>query len=59
MEERLDRVVATDEWSRRQEETKVFNIFTRISDHSALFLDVYGARSTGGRHNNGFQFEMA
>ncbi|XP_019175465.1 PREDICTED: uncharacterized protein LOC109170766 [Ipomoea nil] len=59
MEERLDKVLVTDEWRGVVTGAKVMNLRTRKSDHSALFL---GIRETGGGvepGRRGFRFEMA
>ncbi|XP_019150373.1 PREDICTED: uncharacterized protein LOC109147192 [Ipomoea nil] len=58
VDEKLDRVVACDEWRGVVEGARVYNILTRRSDHSSLFLDIrpgVGIR-VGPRQ---FRFEMA
>ncbi|XP_019151924.1 PREDICTED: uncharacterized protein LOC109148644 [Ipomoea nil] len=43
VEERLDRVVACMDWLGRYDKASLYNIRTDLSDHSALFLDIYGS----------------
>ncbi|XP_019196029.1 PREDICTED: uncharacterized protein LOC109189860 [Ipomoea nil] len=58
VEEKLDRVVASDGWRALVEGAMVYNILTRRSDHSTLFLDI--RPDIGGRAGNQcFRFEMA
>ncbi|XP_019166906.1 PREDICTED: uncharacterized protein LOC109162678 [Ipomoea nil] len=42
VEERLDRVVACMDWLGLYDRARVYNIRTDSSDHSALFMDIYG-----------------
>ncbi|XP_019199079.1 PREDICTED: uncharacterized protein LOC109192832 [Ipomoea nil] len=58
VEEKLDMVVACDEWRVVVEGARVYNILTRRSDHSALFLDIRpGVGNRVGPQQ--FRFEMA
>ncbi|XP_019186580.1 PREDICTED: uncharacterized protein LOC109181284 [Ipomoea nil] len=58
MEERLDKVLVTEEWRSMVMGAKVMNLRTRKSDHSALFLGIQDYTSLGPRRR-GFRFEMA
>ncbi|XP_019195702.1 PREDICTED: uncharacterized protein LOC109189548 [Ipomoea nil] len=58
VEEKLDRVVANEDWRAVVEGARVYNIQTRRSDHSALFLDVRPGMGTRVGHRS-FRFEMA
>ncbi|XP_019149856.1 PREDICTED: uncharacterized protein LOC109146658 [Ipomoea nil] len=57
VEERLDRGLATADWSDIYDEALIFNIITMSSDHNALYMDVEGLPSQTGR--NRFRFESA
>ncbi|XP_019150538.1 PREDICTED: uncharacterized protein LOC109147330 [Ipomoea nil] len=59
IEERLDKVLATNECCGIVTGARVSNLVTRTSDHSAIFLAIRdpGIRGGGGRRR--FQFEMA
>ncbi|XP_019154282.1 PREDICTED: uncharacterized protein LOC109150753 [Ipomoea nil] len=59
LEERLDKVLVTEQWTDLHGEAWVENILTRKSDHSALFLntDIALVRRPGGPRR--FRFEMA
>ncbi|XP_019158320.1 PREDICTED: uncharacterized protein LOC109155046 [Ipomoea nil] len=59
IEERLDKVLATNDWCGIVPDARVSNVLTRTSDHSAIFLAIrdYGVRGGGGRKR--FRFEMA
>ncbi|XP_031097211.1 uncharacterized protein LOC116001448 [Ipomoea triloba] len=58
MEERLDKVLARSDWSSALPGARVTNLFTRTSDHSALFLGVREYEQVLGVHRS-FRFEMA
>ncbi|XP_019163454.1 PREDICTED: uncharacterized protein LOC109159798 [Ipomoea nil] len=57
VEERLDRAVATAEWSDIFEEAEVENLLTFTSDHNAIFLSLEMLNIRGGR--KAFKFESA
>ncbi|XP_019156322.1 PREDICTED: uncharacterized protein LOC109153039 [Ipomoea nil] len=59
MEERLDKVLVTDEWRGMVMGAKVLNLRTRKSDHSALFLGIQDSGGGVGPRRRGFRFEMA
>ncbi|XP_019155974.1 PREDICTED: uncharacterized protein LOC109152787 [Ipomoea nil] len=59
IEERLDKVLVTQEWRDVVREATVSNILTRHSDHSALFLGILNLRERTGGGRRGFRFEMA
>ncbi|XP_019200118.1 PREDICTED: uncharacterized protein LOC109193755 [Ipomoea nil] len=58
IEERLDKVLATDRWHDMNGDAGVENIRTRNSDHLTLFLRIDVANVTRNRPR-GFRFEMA
>ncbi|XP_019184584.1 PREDICTED: uncharacterized protein LOC109179530 [Ipomoea nil] len=59
IEERLDKVLVTNEWRNVVPYAKVTNLRTRKSDHSAIFCGIHeGVEAYGGRRR-GFRFEMA
>ncbi|XP_019194227.1 PREDICTED: uncharacterized protein LOC109188138 [Ipomoea nil] len=59
IEERLDKVLATQDWRELVADASVQNILTRKSDHSALFLGILNLRERRGGLRRGFRFEMA
>ncbi|XP_031131674.1 uncharacterized protein LOC116033058 [Ipomoea triloba] len=59
MEERLDKVLASDEWSAMLDSAFVENLLTRTSDHSAIYLCVNPVVQSTSRALRGFKFEMA
>ncbi|XP_019168052.1 PREDICTED: uncharacterized protein LOC109163801 [Ipomoea nil] len=59
IEERLDKVLATQDWRELVTDASVQNILTRKSDHSALFLGILNLRERRGGLRRGFRFEMA
>ncbi|XP_019198918.1 PREDICTED: uncharacterized protein LOC109192679 [Ipomoea nil] len=59
IEERLDKVLATESWCGVVRGASVTNFLTRESDHSALFLGIHDHSRQGGRRKRGFHFEMA
>ncbi|XP_019188355.1 PREDICTED: uncharacterized protein LOC109182660 [Ipomoea nil] len=59
IEERLDKVLVTQEWREVVRDASVLNILTRRSDHSALFLGILNLRERAGGGRRGFRFEMA
>ncbi|XP_031101874.1 uncharacterized protein LOC116005777 [Ipomoea triloba] len=59
VEERLDRVLATDAWRSSMPFAKVVNTLSRSSDHSIIFLDVRGMHILSHRVRKCFRFEMA
>ncbi|XP_019191056.1 PREDICTED: uncharacterized protein LOC109185569 [Ipomoea nil] len=59
IEERLDKVLATQDWRELVADANVQNILTRKSDHSALFLGILNLRERRGGLRRGFRFEMA
>ncbi|XP_019158838.1 PREDICTED: uncharacterized protein LOC109155671 [Ipomoea nil] len=59
IEERLDKVLASNDWRDIVPGARVINNLMRKSDHSALFLSVYGTLQNGGGGRRGFRFEMA
>ncbi|XP_019176335.1 PREDICTED: uncharacterized protein LOC109171734 [Ipomoea nil] len=59
IEEKLDKVLVTQEWRDVVREATVLNILTRRSDHSALFLGILNLRERTGGGRRGFRFEMA
>ncbi|XP_019186508.1 PREDICTED: uncharacterized protein LOC109181212 [Ipomoea nil] len=58
MEERLNKVLVTDEWRGMVMGAKVMNLRTRKSDHSALFLGIQDSAGGVGPRRKGFRFEM-
>ncbi|XP_019193082.1 PREDICTED: uncharacterized protein LOC109187348 [Ipomoea nil] len=59
LEERLDKVLVTEEWRNIVERARVSNLRTRKSDHSILFLGIHESLGRNGVGKRGFQFEMA
>ncbi|XP_019150209.1 PREDICTED: uncharacterized protein LOC109147024 [Ipomoea nil] len=59
MEERLDKVLVTNEWRSMVTGARVVNLRTRKSDHSALFLGIHESFGRSGPGRRGFRFEMA
>ncbi|XP_019186519.1 PREDICTED: uncharacterized protein LOC109181223 [Ipomoea nil] len=59
IEERLDKVLATQTWRELVADANVQNILTRKSDHSFLFLGILNLRGRKGVLRRGFRFEMA
>ncbi|XP_019171082.1 PREDICTED: uncharacterized protein LOC109166644 [Ipomoea nil] len=59
MEEKLDKVLVTNEWRGIVTGAKVMNLRTRKSDHSALFLGIHESVGRMGPGRRGFRFEMA
>ncbi|XP_019166969.1 PREDICTED: uncharacterized protein LOC109162741 [Ipomoea nil] len=59
IEERLDKVLATQTWRELVADANVQNILTRKSDHSFLFLGILNLRGRRGVLRRGFRFEMA
>ncbi|XP_019179165.1 PREDICTED: uncharacterized protein LOC109174381 [Ipomoea nil] len=59
IEERLDKVLATQSWRDLVVDASVQNILTRKSDHSALFLGILNLRERRDGLRRGFRFEMA
>ncbi|XP_019157949.1 PREDICTED: uncharacterized protein LOC109154672 [Ipomoea nil] len=59
IEERLDKVLASNGWREIVHGARVINNLMRKSDHSALFLSVHGTFQNGGGGRRGFRFEMA
>ncbi|XP_019165702.1 PREDICTED: uncharacterized protein LOC109161665 [Ipomoea nil] len=59
IEERLDKVLASQSWRENVPDASVQNILTRKSDHSALFLGILNLRERTGGLRRGFRFEMA
>ncbi|XP_019163494.1 PREDICTED: uncharacterized protein LOC109159838 [Ipomoea nil] len=57
VEERSDRVVTCADWRELFDRARVFNLQTDLSDHSALFLDIYGVAPS--IRPRGFKFENA
>ncbi|XP_019167296.1 PREDICTED: uncharacterized protein LOC109163029 [Ipomoea nil] len=58
IQEKLDKVLVSDQWRDIVNGATVANLMTRKSDHSAIFMAIrhYGARRDGARR---FRFEMA
>ncbi|XP_019171433.1 PREDICTED: uncharacterized protein LOC109166988 [Ipomoea nil] len=54
IEERLDKVLVTNEWRNIVPHAKVTNLRTRKSDHSALFLGIHESLGTSGTGRRGF-----
>ncbi|XP_019178340.1 PREDICTED: uncharacterized protein LOC109173555 [Ipomoea nil] len=59
IEERLDKVLATDEWRNMVTMARVVNLRTQKSDHSAIFLGIHEPLGTNGTRRRGFRFETA
>ncbi|XP_019166914.1 PREDICTED: uncharacterized protein LOC109162685 [Ipomoea nil] len=59
MEERLDKVLATNTWRDSVPGARVTNILTRRSDHSFLFLGIHDPVGRGRTRRKQFRFEMA
>ncbi|XP_019158575.1 PREDICTED: uncharacterized protein LOC109155346 [Ipomoea nil] len=59
MEERLDKVLATNTWRDSVPGARVTNILTRKSDHSFLFLGIHDPVGRGRPRQKQFRFEMA
>ncbi|XP_019157741.1 PREDICTED: uncharacterized protein LOC109154396 [Ipomoea nil] len=59
IEERLDKVLVTQEWREVVRDASVLNILTRRSDHSALFLGILNPRERRNGMRRRFRFEMA
>ncbi|XP_019181782.1 PREDICTED: uncharacterized protein LOC109176840 [Ipomoea nil] len=59
IEERLDKVLVTQEWRDVVRDASVLNILTRQSDHSALFLGILNLRERRNGMRRRFRFEMA
>ncbi|XP_019181689.1 PREDICTED: uncharacterized protein LOC109176754 [Ipomoea nil] len=59
IEERLDKVLATQAWRDLVADANVQNILTRKSDHSFLFLGILNLRERRRGLGRGFRFEMA
>ncbi|XP_019159989.1 PREDICTED: uncharacterized protein LOC109156592 [Ipomoea nil] len=59
IEERLDKVLATQTWRELVADANVQNILTRKSDHSFLFIGILNLRGRRGVLRRGFRFEMA
>ncbi|XP_019179715.1 PREDICTED: uncharacterized protein LOC109174928 [Ipomoea nil] len=59
IEERLDKVLVTDEWHNMVARARVTNLRIRKSDHSALFLGIHESLGKSGAGKRGFRFEMA
>ncbi|XP_019191719.1 PREDICTED: uncharacterized protein LOC109186245 [Ipomoea nil] len=59
IEERLDKVLVTNEWRNIIPHVKVMNLRTRKSDHSAIFFTVQEEVGRDGVRRRGFRFEMA
>ncbi|XP_019199913.1 PREDICTED: uncharacterized protein LOC109193526 [Ipomoea nil] len=58
IEERLDKVLVTNEWRNIIPHVKVMNLRTRKSDHSAIFFTVQEEVGRDGVRRRGFRFEM-
>ncbi|XP_019177889.1 PREDICTED: uncharacterized protein LOC109173087 [Ipomoea nil] len=58
VEERLDKVVAVEEWCDMYRGAILYNVVTLNSDRSILFLDFHGRTEEGGRRMS-FRFENA
>ncbi|XP_019198269.1 PREDICTED: uncharacterized protein LOC109192130 [Ipomoea nil] len=59
IEERLDKVLVSDEWREIVAGARVSNLLTRRSDHSAIFLSTHDSVGRGGASKRGFRFENA
>ncbi|XP_019173839.1 PREDICTED: uncharacterized protein LOC109169413 [Ipomoea nil] len=59
IEERLDKVLVSDEWREIVAGARVSNLLTHKSDHSALFLSIHDSVGRGGASKRGFRFENA
>ncbi|XP_031099874.1 uncharacterized protein LOC116004082 [Ipomoea triloba] len=59
LEERLDKVLAREDWCDALPCATVTNILTRTSDHSALYLGIKDVRPRHHRARRRFRFEMA
>lgn len=58
IEEKLNRVIATDAWISCLPSATVVNIFSHSSDHSIIFIDVRGTHIMTNRGRKSFKFEM-
>ncbi|XP_019175848.1 PREDICTED: uncharacterized protein LOC109171174 [Ipomoea nil] len=59
IEEKLDKVLATNVWSDIVPGANVANLLMRESHHSAIFLGIHDPIGSGGTHRRQFRFEMA
>ncbi|XP_019183638.1 PREDICTED: uncharacterized protein LOC109178457 [Ipomoea nil] len=59
IEEKLDKVLVTNEWRNIIPHVKVMNLRTRKSDHSAIFFTIQEEIGRDGGRKRGFRFEMA
>ncbi|XP_019189526.1 PREDICTED: uncharacterized protein LOC109183953 [Ipomoea nil] len=59
LEERLDKVLVTEEWRNMVARARVSNLRTRKSEHSALFLGIHESLGRNGPGKRGFRFELA